>query len=138
MAKDLTVILEDHPGTLADMGEALGKAGINIDGLCGFPCQGKGTIHILVEDAAAARRALEERGLEVRDERERARLETGSLADLRAAERPRRRAAFALLIIVPLLLSIGLGIACYQLRSAKLASQRAVATQPATLRNDGG
>ena len=70
MAKDLTVILEDRPGTLADMGEALGKAGINIDGLCGFPCQGKGTIHILVEDAAVARRALEERGLEVRDERE--------------------------------------------------------------------
>jgi len=70
MAKDLTVILEDRPGTLADMGEVLGKAGINIDGLCGFPCQGKGTIHILVEDAAAARRALEERGLEVRDERE--------------------------------------------------------------------
>ncbi len=70
MAKDLTVILEDRSGTLADMGEALGKAGINIDGLCGFPCQGKGTIHILVEDAAAARRALEERGLEVRDERE--------------------------------------------------------------------
>ena len=70
MAKDLTVILEDRPGTLADMGEVLGKAGINIDGLCGFPCQGKGTIHILVEDAAAARRALEERGLEVRDEHE--------------------------------------------------------------------
>jgi len=68
MAKDLTVILEDRPGTLADIGEALGKAGINIDGLCGFPCQGKGVIHILVEDAAAARRALEERGLEVRDE----------------------------------------------------------------------
>ena len=70
MAKDLTVILENRPGTLADMGEALGKAGININGLCGFPCQGKGTIHILVENAAAARRALEERGLEVRDERE--------------------------------------------------------------------
>jgi len=70
MAKDLTVVLEDRPGTLADMGEALGKAGINIDGLCGFPCQGKGVIHILVEDAAAARRALEEKGLEVRDERQ--------------------------------------------------------------------
>jgi len=70
MTKDLTVILEDRPGTLADMGEALGKAGINIDGLCGFPCQGKGVIHILVEDAAAARRALEEKGLEVRDERQ--------------------------------------------------------------------
>jgi hypothetical protein len=70
MAKDLTVILEDRPGRLADVGEALGKAGINIDGLCGFPCQGKGILHILVENAPAARRALEETGLEVRDERE--------------------------------------------------------------------
>ncbi len=70
MAKDLTVVLEDRPGTLADVGEALGKAGINIDGLCGFPCEGKGILHILVEDAAAARRALEEIGLEVGDERE--------------------------------------------------------------------
>jgi hypothetical protein len=70
MTKDLTVILEDRPGTLADMGEALGKAGINIEGLCGFPCEGKGIGHILVEDAAAARRALEEVGLEVRGERQ--------------------------------------------------------------------
>jgi hypothetical protein len=68
--KDLTVILEDRPGTLADMGEALGKAGINIDGLCGFPCEGKGMIHILVEDATAARRILEEIGIEVRGERQ--------------------------------------------------------------------
>ena len=28
MAKDLTVILEDRPGSLAKMGEALGKAGL--------------------------------------------------------------------------------------------------------------
>ena len=70
MSKDLTVILEDRPGTLADMGQALGKAGINIDGLCGFRCEGKGVIHLLVEDAAAARRALEEIGLEVSGERQ--------------------------------------------------------------------
>ena len=70
MAKDLTVVLEDRPGTLADVGEALGKANINIDGLCGFPCEGKGILHILVEDAAVARRVLEEIGLEVGDERE--------------------------------------------------------------------
>jgi hypothetical protein len=70
MAKDLTVILEDRPGTLADMGEALGNAGINIDGVCGLPCEGKGVIHILVEDAAEARRVLEAGGFEVTDERE--------------------------------------------------------------------
>ncbi|MFB0536425.1 MAG: ACT domain-containing protein [Anaerolineae bacterium] len=70
MTKDLTVILKDRPGTLADVGEALGKAGINIEGGCGFPCEGEGVLHILVEDAAAARRALEEIGLEVRGERQ--------------------------------------------------------------------
>ena len=70
MTKDLTVILEDRPGTLADAGEALGKAGINIEGLCGFAIQAKGVGHILVEDAAAARQALEEVGIEVGDERE--------------------------------------------------------------------
>ncbi len=58
MAKDLTVVLENRPGTLAELGEALGKAGINVDGMCGFPCEGRGVIHILVEDAGAARIAL--------------------------------------------------------------------------------
>ena len=70
MPKDLTVIIEDRPGTLADLGEATGRAGINIDGMCGFPSEGKGVIHILVEDAEATRRALEGAGLEVRDERD--------------------------------------------------------------------
>jgi hypothetical protein len=70
MAKDLTVVLEDRPGTLAELGETLGKAGINIDAFCGLPCEGKGMIHILVEDAAGARRALEHAGLEVSSERE--------------------------------------------------------------------
>lgn len=70
MAKDLTVILDDRPGTLATLTEALGKAGINIDGLCGFPSEGKGVIHILVQDAAAARRAVEAAGFRVRGERE--------------------------------------------------------------------
>jgi len=70
MMKDLTVILEDRPGTLADMAEALGRAGVNIEGACGFPSEGKGVGHVLVEDAAAARRALEEVGIEVRGERQ--------------------------------------------------------------------
>jgi hypothetical protein len=70
MAKDLTVIIEDRPGTLADLGEATGTAGVNIDGMCGIPSEGKGVIHILVEDAEGARRALEGAGLEVREERD--------------------------------------------------------------------
>jgi hypothetical protein len=70
MAKDLTVELEDRPGTLADMGEALGNAGVNIDGGCGFPVQGRGIFHVLVEDAGAARKAIEGAGLSVTDERD--------------------------------------------------------------------
>ena len=34
--KDLTMILEDRPGRLADLGEATGNAGINIEGVCGM------------------------------------------------------------------------------------------------------
>ena len=70
MGKDLTVVLEDRPGTLADMGEALGKAGINIDGICGVHCGDETAVHILVKDADGARRALEAGGIEVSDERD--------------------------------------------------------------------
>ena len=40
MAKDLSVILEDKPGMLALLGEVLGRAGVNIEGICGrsFAC----------------------------------------------------------------------------------------------------
>jgi len=68
MAKDILVSLEDRPGTLADLGEALGKAGINIEGLCAMTSEGTGYIHFLVEDSAGARRALEGAGIKVEGE----------------------------------------------------------------------
>jgi hypothetical protein len=68
MAKDLTIYLGDHPGSLAKVGEALGKAGVNIDGICGVTVQGKGVMHILVADAAKARRALEANHIDVAKE----------------------------------------------------------------------
>ena len=70
MPKDLTVILVNRPGTIADAAEALGSAGVNIEGVCGFPAGGEGVLHVLVENADAGRRALEAAGLEVRAERE--------------------------------------------------------------------
>lgn len=66
--KDLTVSLEDRPGTLADLGEALGKAGINIEGMCAVTSEGRAIIHLLVADAAAARTALESAGVKVEGE----------------------------------------------------------------------
>jgi hypothetical protein len=70
MAKDLTVLLEDRPGALADLGEATGRAGINIEGVCAITAEGRGVIHVLLEDVAAAREVLEGAGFEVAEERE--------------------------------------------------------------------
>jgi hypothetical protein len=72
MAKDLTVILKDEPGQLAALGEATGRAGVNIQGMAALTGEGRGVIHLLLDDdaAGAAHRALEEAGLGVADERE--------------------------------------------------------------------
>jgi hypothetical protein len=70
MPTDLGVTVEDRPGGLADIGEALGNAGINIEGLCGMGLGDRGVIHLLVEDGAAARAALEGAGLTVESESE--------------------------------------------------------------------
>lgn len=66
--KDLTVSVEDRPGTLADIGEALGSAGVNIEGMAGFGVEGRGVIHVLVADATKARATLEGAGIKVEGE----------------------------------------------------------------------
>ena len=68
MPKDLLLVLEDRPGEAARMGEALGDAGINIEGLCAISHEGSATVHILVEDPAGARSALEAAGIKVEGE----------------------------------------------------------------------
>lgn len=72
MARDLTVILANRPGELARLGTATGAAGVNIDGLCAFTGEGRGVVHILVDDdkAERARRALREADMGVADDRE--------------------------------------------------------------------
>jgi hypothetical protein len=65
MATDLTIMLEDRPGELARVGNALGDAGVNIDGVIGLTVAGKGEVHVLVEDTAAAKSALEAAGIQV-------------------------------------------------------------------------
>ena len=65
MAKDLLVMLEDAPGEGARVGEALGNAGVNIGGLCAVVDAGRAIVHILVEDVAGARAALDGAGITV-------------------------------------------------------------------------
>jgi len=68
--RDLAIRLENRPGALAEMGEALGSAGVSVEGGGAFVVDGKGVAHFLFEDAASARKALEEKGIEVLDDRE--------------------------------------------------------------------
>jgi hypothetical protein len=68
MAKDLLLTLEDTPGEGARVGEALGNAGVNIEGLCAVVHEGKGIVHVLVEDVAGARAALGNAGIKVEGE----------------------------------------------------------------------
>ena len=79
MAKDLKIKLENRPGALATIGEALGQAGVNIDGLCGFASDVNAredrelimhTFHILVEDSVKARAALIAEGIKIEEERD--------------------------------------------------------------------
>ena len=65
MARDLTVFLEDKPGSMATMGEALGNAMINISGTSGLTVEDKSIIHILVDDPEKAREILSSAGIEV-------------------------------------------------------------------------
>lgn len=68
MATDLTVQLQNRPGSLADAGEALGNAGVNIDGVFAYSEGDDSFAHILVEDPAAARQALEGAGFRVEEQ----------------------------------------------------------------------
>ncbi|MBY8980042.1 MAG: hypothetical protein KGD72_06610 [Candidatus Lokiarchaeota archaeon] len=68
--KDLAVIIENRPGALADLGELLGKNGINMEGLCGIPLKDEAVIHILVEEETVACSVLEQAGFEISGVRE--------------------------------------------------------------------
>lgn len=72
MPKDITVILANRPGTLADVAEAFAAAGINMLGACGFPAGDEGVMHVLLGDGDAerGRRCVEDAGMEVRTVRD--------------------------------------------------------------------
>jgi hypothetical protein len=70
MPVDFKVLLEDRPGTFADLLEPLGQAGVNIVGICGFPSEGRGVVHFTVDDPAGCRTALNGAGIEIVAEQE--------------------------------------------------------------------
>jgi hypothetical protein len=70
MPTDLTISLLDRPGSLATACDALGRAGLNVEGACGFVCEGRGVFHVLVTDSIRAQRALIDAGFELQAERQ--------------------------------------------------------------------
>lgn len=67
---DVSILLENKPGEMARMGEALGAAGVGVEGGGGWVVDGRGHMHFLFEDGEAARTALENVGIEVAEVRE--------------------------------------------------------------------
>jgi hypothetical protein len=68
--RDLTIRLEKLPGDLAEIGAALGAAGVSVEGSGAFLFGDKSIAHFLFEDGVAARKALETKGIEVLADRE--------------------------------------------------------------------
>ena len=54
MSTDLTLILEHRPGELARQAEVIGEAGVSIRGLAAFTGEGRGVVHVLLDDDAVA------------------------------------------------------------------------------------
>jgi hypothetical protein len=68
--KDLALALANRPGALAEMGKALGNAGVSVEGGGVWLFDGKAVAHFLFEDGDAARRALKSVGIPVLGERD--------------------------------------------------------------------
>jgi hypothetical protein len=75
--KEFSLTLDDRPGTLAKVTDAIAKAGINIEGYCAVPSgkEGKGTFRVVTKDPAKTRTALEAAGFKVQDEHDAAVIE---------------------------------------------------------------
>lgn len=65
--RDFCIEQDGNPENLALIGELLGAAGVNIEGLCFIRCEEMSVIHFAVEDELTARRVLENSGIKIRD-----------------------------------------------------------------------
>ncbi len=62
---DLTIDLDDRPGALAVMGEALCAAGVSVEGGGVFAVDGRAVAHFLCHDGEVASSALRAAGVRV-------------------------------------------------------------------------
>jgi hypothetical protein len=60
---EFVVQMENRPGRLAALTEALAASAVNIEALAAYGHDGEGTVRLIVDDAASTRRVLEEAAL---------------------------------------------------------------------------
>ncbi|HVL64633.1 MAG TPA: ACT domain-containing protein [Actinomycetota bacterium] len=65
MLEEITVVVDESPGILAKIGELLGARGVNIETLSASSFDGRGVIHLVVDDGEDAAEALMANGFEV-------------------------------------------------------------------------
>ena len=64
MMTEFIIQMENQPGRLASLAEALAAVGVNIDALAAYGHDGDGTVRLIVDDAATTRRVLDEAALQ--------------------------------------------------------------------------
>jgi hypothetical protein len=65
MLEEIIVTADDRPGVLADIGELLGRANVNIETLTANTYNGLGVIHLVVDDGEEAGQLLRSNGFKV-------------------------------------------------------------------------
>ena len=69
MLEEIIVTADDRPGVLAEIGELLGNAGVNIETLSAFHSDGTGVVHLIVDDGDDAGEILVQNGFKVEGSR---------------------------------------------------------------------
>ena len=65
MLEEIIVTADDRPGMLAEIGELLGRSGVNIETLSAFSQNGTGVVHLIVDDGDDAGEVLVQNGFKV-------------------------------------------------------------------------
>lgn len=60
---EFVVSMENRPGRLASLTEALAASGVNIEALTAYGHDGEGTVRLIVDDGDTTRRVLDDAGL---------------------------------------------------------------------------
>ena len=69
MLEEIIVTIDDRPGLLAEVGEILGRTGVNIETLSAYNSNGLGVVHLVVDDGDDAAESLAQNGFKVEGSR---------------------------------------------------------------------